>query len=162
MAKLYDVELYFAKLGKPNGKFNKENPTWELQIRTTDKEKKKEWEALGLAVKAVVPDEGDTYFRVNLKKKSIKSDGSPNDPVKLIDGKLRPIDPDTIGNGSIGNIRIFEYEYKHPTKGTTKGFTLMTVQITKHIVYTPKPREDDFAEADYERAYDESSEEDVF
>jgi hypothetical protein len=163
MAKLYDVEIYFAKLGKPNGKFNKENPTWELQIRTTDKEKKKEWEAIGLTVKAIVPDDGDTYFRANLKKKSIKSDGTPNEPVKLIDGKLRPIDPNTIGNGSIGNIRVFEYEYKDPMGATKKGFTLMTVQLTKHIVYTPRISEDDFGETEYEREFSSNeTNDDVF
>jgi hypothetical protein len=163
MAKLYDVEIYFAKLGKPNGKFNKENPTWELQIRTTDKEKKKEWEAIGLTVKAIVPDDGDTYFRANLKKKSIKSDGTPNEPVKLIDGKLRPIDPNTIGNGSIGNIRVFEYEYKDPMGVTKKGFTLMTVQLTKHIVYTPRISEDDFGETEYEREFSSNeTDDDVF
>ena len=151
MALIKNVEIYFAKLNpkRPNPKFNKENPTWEVQIRTTDKEKKKEWETLNLAVKAVVPDEGVPYYRVNLRKKSIKEDGDNSSPVSVVDGKLNPIDPDSIGNGSIGNIRVFQYEY---TNAGNKGIAsvLMGMQLTKHIVYTPQARDDDFEETDTE------------
>ena len=41
---LKDVELWYTKLDPryPNARFNKQNPTWECQIRTTDKDQKKE------------------------------------------------------------------------------------------------------------------------
>lgn len=141
-----DCEIYFTKLDpkRPSARFNKKNPTWELQIRTTDKAKKKEWEAMNLPVKAVVPDDDQLpYFRVNLRKKSIKSDGEPASPVKIVDGGLNDIDPNSIGNGSRGNIRVFQYEYDNEgSKGIAS--VLMAIQLTKHIVYTPGPREDDF------------------
>jgi len=151
MAIIKNVQIYFAKLNpnRPNPKFNKKNPTWELQLRTSDKVQKAEWEKLGLAVKAVIPEEGAPYYRVNLKKKSIKEDGSPSSVVSVIDGKLKPIDPDTIGNGSVANIRIFQYEYTNEGK---KGIAsvLMAVQLTKHLVYTAPPRDDDFEETETE------------
>lgn len=152
MAIIRDCEIWFAKLDpkRPNAKFNKKNPTWECQIRTISKEVKKQWEAMNLAVKAVVPDEGAPYFRVNLRKKSIKEDGEAASPVKVVNGHLEEIDPNTVGNGSVGNLRIFQYEY--PKEGGGKGIAsvLMGVQVTKHIVYKPKPRDDDFDMTDTE------------
>jgi hypothetical protein len=147
MALLTDCELWFLRCdpARPNNKFDKENPTWEVQIRTTDKTQKKEWEALSLPMKAMVPDEGPPYFRVNLKKSSIKKDGTPAAPVKIVDGDLNEIDPNTIGNGSVGNIRIFQYDYpKKEGGGTGIATILMAIQITKHIEFERRPREDEF------------------
>jgi hypothetical protein len=147
-----DCELWFAKLDpkRPNNKFNKANPTWEVQIRTTDKAVKKLWEELELPVKAVVPDEGAPYFRVNLRKKSTKEDGEAASPIKVVNGKLEDMDPNSIGNGSIGNVRIFQYEYPKKDGGKGAASVLMGIQVTKHIVYTPKPRNDEFQEAEME------------
>jgi hypothetical protein len=147
MAILENVELWFAKINpkRPNARFNKKNPTWECQIRTYDKEQKKEWETVGLKVKDVIPDkDGEKpYYRVNLRKKSIKEDGEPSSFVKLVDGDLEPVDPDTIGNGSLGNVRIYQYEYENEgEKGVAS--ILMGIQLTKHIIYKMPPREDEF------------------
>ena len=148
MAILKNCEIHFAKLDpkRPNSKFNKKNPTWELQLRTYSKEQKKEWEALNLGVKVIMPDDDDEkpFFRVNLRKKSIKENGEASEPVRVVNGALENIDPNTIGNGSIAHVRIFQYEY--PKEGGGKGIAtvLMGIQLVKHIVYTPKPREDDF------------------
>jgi hypothetical protein len=153
MAIIKDCEIWFAKLDpkRPNAKYNKENPTWECQIRTTSKEVKKLWESLNLSVKAVVPDEGAPYFRVNLRKKSVKEDTEKASPVKVVNGALEDIDPNTLGNGSIGNIRIFQYEYpKNGGKERGIASVLMGIQVTKHIVYKAKPRDDDFEMTDTE------------
>lgn len=164
MAIIKNAELWFAKLDpkRPSAKFNKKNPTWELQIRTQDKAVKKAWEELGLAVKAVVPDEGAPYFRVNLRKKSIKEDGDAASPIKVVNGHLEDVDPNSIGNGSVGNVRIFQYEY--PKEGGGKGIAsvLMGVQVTKHVVYKPKPRDDDFDMTDTEVVEEAEGDEDAF
>ena len=143
-----NCELYFAKLdpARPSAKYNKKNPTWELQIRTTDREIKQEWLNMGLNVKPVVPDVGEPYFRVNLRKKSIKEDGEKASPVNVVNAQLEPIDERSIGNGSIGNVRIFQYEYPKDTGGKGIASVLMGVQVIKHLVYTPKPRFDEFEE----------------
>jgi hypothetical protein len=147
-----NASIWFAKLDpkRPNNKFNKTNPTWECQIRTESKEVKKEWEAMNLPVKAIVPDEGPPYFRVNLRKKSIKVDKEPASPVKVVNGALEEIDPNTIGNGSVGNIRIFQYDYTKKDGSPGVVSVLMGVQITKHIVYKAKPRGDEFASTETE------------
>lgn len=152
MSILKDQEVWFVKCNptRPNKKFNKANPTWECQIRTSNKEVRKQWEELLLPIKAIMPDEGPAYWRVNLKKKTIKADGENASPVDVVNGAREPIDPDTIGNGSIANIRIFQYEY--PKEGGGKGVTavLMGIQVKKHIVYVPKARDDDFEDTDTE------------
>jgi hypothetical protein len=110
--------------------------------------------AAGIKVTAVRSDEEGPidYWRANLRKKSIKADGEAADPPKVINGKMKSIDPNTIGNGSIGNVRIFQYDYKDKESGVAgKATVLMGVQVTNHIVYTPKERndDDDFGETDY-------------
>ena len=152
MSIIKNAEVWFAKLDpkRPNAKFNKQNPTWECQIRTTDKEQKKEWDEMGLIVKPVLPDDGVPYWRVNLRKKSIKKDGEPASPIKVVNGELDEVDPNTIGNGSICNLRVFQYDYTK--KDGTPGLVsvLMGVQVVKHLVYKPKPRGDEFSMTDTE------------
>jgi hypothetical protein len=154
-----DCELWFLQVNpkRPNKTFNPENPTWECQIRTQDKAVKKMWEEMHLPVKAIVPDEGAPYFRVNLRKKTIKSDGEKATPVKIINGELEEIDPDTVGNGSIGNVRIFQYEY---SKGGMKSMAsvLMGIQVTKHVMYKRKARDDDFQMTETETVGEDNAE----
>jgi hypothetical protein len=73
----------------------------------------------------------------------VKRNGEAQNPVTLVGGDLSAIDPNTLGNGSIGNVRLYQYDYDVNGK---KGIAsmLMAVQITTLKEYTPKPREDDF------------------
>lgn len=146
-----NAEIWYTKLDpkRPNKNMDKEKPTWELQIRTKDKAVKKEWEEKNLNVKLVDDEKEGIYYRVNLKKKAVKADGSEASPVRVVDGKLNNIDPTTIGNGSIGNLRLFQHDYEYKGK---KGIAsvLMALQLVKHIVYTPKDFGDDFEEAETE------------
>jgi hypothetical protein len=158
MAIIKNVELHFAKLNpkRPNATFNKENPTWELQLRTSSLEQKKEWDNLSLKPKLIVYKEGEEnegepiltesgkkQWRVNLRKRSKDKDGNPAAAVKVVNGSLEEIDPDTIGNGSIAHVRIYQYEYD--SAGEKKVATvLMALQLVKHIVYEAAPRDDEF------------------
>lgn len=150
MSILENCELHYCKLDpeRPSSQLNKKNPTWELQIRTTDKSQVDEWRAHGITVKAVRKDNDEEgpieYWRANLRKRSIKADGSDAPPPEVVDGDLNAIDPNTIGNGSIGNIRIYNYDYRDKETGQSgTAAILMGVQLTTHIVYTPKERDDD-------------------
>lgn len=152
MSILNDCELFFVRCvpDRPNAKFSPENPTWECQIRTSKKEQKKEWETLGLKVATVDPDEGPVYYKVNLKKGIKKKDGSPADPVKVVDGVLQAIDPGSIGNGSIGNVRIFQYDGKLKDGTPKKSSLLMGIQVTTLVKYVRKEgtgEREDFADA---------------
>lgn len=142
MAIIKNVELWYPRLDpkRPNNRFNKERPTWEVQIRTKDKKVKAEWTKLNLRPKTVEDDSG-VFYSVTLRKKSKKADGSDNEPVRVVNGSLESINPVSIGNGSVGNIRIFQYEY-----GEEKNIAnmLMSIQVTKLKEYVPKPSDDEF------------------
>lgn len=142
MAIIKNVELWYPRLDpqRPNARFNKDRPTWEVQIRTSDKKVKAEWTKLNLKPKTVDADDG-IFYSVTLRKKSKKADGSPNDPVRVVNGSLEPIDPRSIGNGSVGNIRVFQYEYGEDKKIANM---LMSIQVTKLKEYVPKPSDDEF------------------
>jgi len=152
MAIISNAQLWYTKLDpkRPNARFDKANPSWEVQIRTESKEVRKEWEALGLKVMAVIPDEDDAkpYYKCNLRKRKFRADGSESEAPDVVDGNLNPVDPNTIGNGSIGNIRIYQY----PSK-TEKGklvAVLMRIQLVKHIVYQHSEPDDEFEVTDTE------------
>ena len=154
MALLKDCELWYARLvpDRPNKKYNRENPTWEVQIRTYDVKQKKEWEAQGVKLTAVVPEDGGKpYWKTMLKKNIFKKSGEPNDPIEIKAGNLTSkVDPATIGNGSRGNVQIWQREYTPAEGGLKIANTLSGVQLTRHKKYTPKPRDDDFEEAEME------------
>jgi len=148
MAILNDCEIYFAKLdpAKPSPKMNPKNPTWEIQIRTKSKAQATEWKEHGLRVTPVREDDDGPvlYYRANLRKKSIKADGEDGKAPDVIDGDMNKVDPNSIGNASVGNVRIFQYDYTDRESGQKgKASVLMGVQLTKHILYVPKPRNDD-------------------
>lgn len=166
MALLKNCEMHYLKCDpkRPNASFNKENPTWELQIRTSNLEQKTEWEKLGLKPKLIIgkegePNEGEAIltedgkkqWRVNLKKKSINSkDKEPATPVKVVGGNLDDIDPNTVGHGSIGHVRIYQYEFVNAKKENAVTNVLMAIQVVKQVVFKPKDRDDDFEAEDME------------
>jgi hypothetical protein len=171
MAIIKNAQLWYTKLdpARPNGRMDPKNPSWELQIRTNDPAQKKEWEEQGLKLKLMVQKEGATndagediagevildasgkkQWRANLKKKSINKEGKASGPVELVNGALQPVDPNSIGNGSIGHVRVFQYEYTKKESGDKAiASVLMGVQLKRHIVYVQKPGET-FEEGDTE------------
>jgi len=146
---LSDVELFFAKLApaNPNSRFDKDNPTWEVQIRTKDKAVAKHWKENNLRV---TPDENDDgmFYRTNLKKKSKKRDGSDMAPVNVVAGDLSPVDAATVGNGSIANLSVFQYDYSVNGKEGIASM-LMGVQVTTLNEYTPRPNDGGFAPTEF-------------
>lgn len=166
MPLLRNVEVYFVRLDpkKPVKSLTKGNKQWSLQVRTSNKDIKKEWEDLGIKVKTPMIEDEKTgvpafagYWTANFSRKSKKSDPNQkdpslwedNEPVEVIDGKRRPVDPTTIGNGSIANIRVYRREYK--IEGVDRvGFTLMALQLVSLKLYTQQPFEDDFDDEEYD------------
>ena len=127
-----NVELNWAKLDadKPVSPFG--TSQWEVQIATTDSAVAEEWKKNHLNVK-----EKDGKFMVGLKKKAVKADGNPAQPVKVVDGKLQPLDSRTIGNGSTGNVILFQRPYE--MQGRKGVSTMLTgVQVTGLVEYAPQ------------------------
>lgn len=165
MAMFKNCPIYYVKCDpkRPNAQYNKANPTWEVQLRTTDPAQKDEWIKGGLKAKLMVYKEGheqegepikdefgNKQWRVNLKKKSIAKDGTKAAPVAIMTGGLEPMDPNTIGNGSLANVRVFQYTFSGKDGQPASANVLMAIQLKKHKVYTPKAHDDDFEEEDME------------
>lgn len=130
-----DVILNWAKLDKPVAPFGTEQ--WEIQIMAPKKRMKE------LSQFGKVKDQGDGFVSVNLKKKAEKRDGSAAQKVRVVDANKKPIDPNTIGNGSKGNVIVLqnEYEIKGPKGNVTKSGTstmLTAVQVTELKIYERK------------------------
>ena len=149
MAILKNCEMHWIKCDpkNPDRTFEKTG-MWTVQLRTTDPEQRKEWADNGLKPKLQIHREGDEegmpmltpegkkQWRVNLQKRCFKRNGEAAEPVKIVNGKLEDLDSRTVGNGSIGNIRV--YQYDSTTKEGEKVSILMAIQVTKHVVYEPR------------------------
>lgn len=143
MTILKNVEVRFAQLNpeKPSTKIKKSG-RWSIQIFTRSRDQAKEWRDLNIKVKMNEDDSG-VFYTANIARNVVKTDGTKAEAPKVVNGNLVGIDPNTIGNGSICNIRIFQYEYtfKNEDGSTVEGIAtiLMAVQVIKHIVYHRKP-----------------------
>lgn len=143
---LSDVEVYWVKCDpeNPAPAFEESGrPKWEIQIRTESATQNKAWKEAGIATK-VKEDESTgerLYWYATLRKPAVKADGTPAKPIKFVDGNLDPVDPNTVGNGSRCNIRVFAVPYEIKSKGkvTKSGISNMPtdVQVLLHKVYTP-------------------------
>lgn len=123
-----DAELNWARLDKPVSPFGTEQ--YELQVATSDKGVAKEWKANHLNVK-----EKDGKFIVSLKRKARKANGEDNGAPKVLNADLSAFDSSTmIGNGSIGNVKVYQYPYDVAGRQGT-GSSLTAVQIITLVEY---------------------------
>lgn len=124
-----NVELNWAKLVTPVSPFG--SAQYELQIATTDEAVANEWKENHLNVK-----QKDGKFTVSLKRKAMKADGSDNGAPRVVGADAQPIaDAGKIGNGSRGNVIVFQYEYNAAGRSGIAS-SLTAVQVTELEVYT--------------------------
>ena len=123
-----DAELNWARLGNPVSPFG--TPQWELQVSTDSQDIANAWSANFLNVK-----EKDGKFVVSLKRKAVKADGSPMNPVRVVDSAKNPFENRTqIGNGSKGNVIVWQAPYEvQGRKGISNSLT--AVQVTDFVEY---------------------------
>ena len=170
MALLKNCEVHHVKCDpeRPSGRFSKTNPRWELQMRTSDPAQREEWAANGLKPKlivgkagteeegvAVLTADGKKQWRVNLSKKSKNRKGEAAPPVEVVNGAREPINPNTIGNGSICNVRIYPYDFTNADGEKAQAAVLMGIQVTKHKVFNRPVHDDEFGMEDTETIIDD-------
>lgn len=126
-----NVELNWAKLVTPVSPFGQAQ--YELQIATTNKAQAEEWKANHLNVKP--PKEGSESFTVSLKRKAMKADGSDNGAPRVVGSDAQPIDAGKLGNGSTGNVIIYQMYYKNAGREGISN-SLTAVQVTDFQEYT--------------------------
>jgi len=122
-----DVHFYYAKLDKPVSPFGTE--IYDMQVRFP-KERIKEMTAYGK-----VREVEDGNFAINITRKAKNSKGQKT-PVRVVDTEKNPI-KDLIGNGSSGNIIVYQYDWEVSGRTGTKTI-LIAVQVTNLIKYVPQ------------------------
>ena len=130
---LTNVTLNWARLDTPAQNPFGGEPSWEVQVVFDSKEAAEAAKADGLNIK-----EKDGQFVASLRRKSVTKDGSPMEPVRVVDAAKAPIEAEgrrKIGNGSKGNVIVWcaPYEYAG-RKGITSSLT--AVQVTDLVEYS--------------------------
>lgn len=130
---LTNVTLNWARLDTPAENPFGGDPSWEVQAVFDNMESANIARENGINVK-----EKDGQAFASLRRKSVTKDGSPMDPVRVVDGSKAPMDSAArrkIGNGSKGNIIVWcaPYDYRG-RKGITASLT--AVQVTDLVEYT--------------------------
>lgn len=130
-----DVELFYTKLAQPANPFGTEQ--WEAQIRTNDKSAADSWKKdFYLNVKE---NKEEGYWFSNLTRGLYRKDkgkitDQKNSPPDVVDSQRQPMDPNTIGYGSKGAVRIFQAPYKFNGREGVST-TLSAVQVTELVPY---------------------------
>lgn len=134
--RINDVELNWAKLTKPVSPFGVMQ--YELQIATTDKTVADEWSANHLNVKSELDKETKQptgKFIASLKRKAFKADQSDNGAPTVVGADAQPIDASKLGNGSRGNVIIYQMYYKNAGREGISS-SLTAVQVAEFKEYT--------------------------
>jgi hypothetical protein len=128
-----DVELHWAKLDAPVDPFKTGEKVWEVQIRTDDENVAKSW-AKDYFINAKKDDEG--HWKANIKRKELNRKGESNQPPVVLGRDNQPMPSGNIGNGSIGDLKLFQYPYDVAGR---KGVSSMlsAVRVTDLKEYTP-------------------------
>lgn len=125
-----NAELFWAKLDKPVSSFG--GPlAYEIVAQTADEAVANEWKGMNLNVKKIAKD-GKDIFKVSLKRKDTNKAGDKNPAPEVIfeDPNVDPtaVSARDIGNGSIGHIRCFQYDYNvQGRSGTATQFNAVKI-----------------------------------
>src|SRR5210317_221358 len=126
-----NVNFYYAKLDKPVSPFGTE--IYDLQVRFP-KERIQEMSAYGK-----VRQVEDGNYAINITRKAMNAKKQKT-PVRVVDGNKNPI-KDLIGNGSFGNIIVYQYDWAVSGR-TGRKTVLIAVQVTDLIKYVPETEVD--------------------
>ncbi len=140
-----NVELHWNKLGtKIDQGFDGNSPAWTTEMRTRDKDQSENWKAAGLNVKTK-DDEDGLFWACTVKKPTHTKDGRPQVAPPVVGKDKMPFaDPDSIGNGTVANIKIHTFDYNYNGREGV-GFRLDAIQIIDLVEFSGgKPAVDYF------------------
>lgn len=130
-----DVFLNWMKLNPKQTVNPFGTPQWEGQLATDDDAKAAELIANHVPMKHGPTFAEDNMWIGSVKRKEFKANGENNGPVRVVDSTKQPLDGTTIGNGSKGNVIVFQYPYDTAgRKGIANSLT--AIQVTDLVEYT--------------------------
>jgi len=142
---LKNLTVVFPSLAKARDYKGDKNFKWNVQCATQDPEiiaKLKEYE---IRTKKWEDKEGELILKnnkpftvFNLTLKETNYNGEKNSPPEVVDRFTKPLNPATLGVGSIINAAVLFW-----TKDEKKGVTLRKVQVID-LVHYEAPEEDEF------------------
>lgn len=105
---IFQGKAKWAKVvGEPSWGYEDKFKEWSIDIYV-DAETEAKLKAEGLGKKLKNKGNG-TY--ITLKRKELKFDGTPNQPIRIVDHRGNPWDSRKIGNGSTVNVNIVINEH---------------------------------------------------
>lgn len=130
-------QLMWARIvGKPYTS-NYGNSEWSVDVKLTPKTKK-QLLSLGVPADKIRHDDKGNYDFIQFKRAGLKRDGSPAQPIAIVDDQVEPWDQSKlIGNGSLAKVRFALNERKDPRTG--RSFlkpSIVAMQILEHVPYT--------------------------
>ena len=147
MAIINNVEIHWVKCdpARPERYQNKGPAKFSVQIRVKDKKTKESLEKdYGFKFSPMEDKDGKLVYKTSLSRYAFQSDKDGNEdvtklnkPVNVILADGTPVDPNTVGNGSIANISFF-------TKEDKSGRTLKGIQVMKLFKFEARGDEDEF------------------
>jgi len=157
MTIIKDATIFWLKADPNNpvkiGDDNDGNPRmgWEVELRTEDKAEANRWRKEYNAtkhVKAVREDKDDEesavlFYRWKFRRNQFKANGQESNPPEVLRGDTGEAfsDPKIVGNGSVGDVRIFTREFTHD--GVTKHVHYFLGLSVKELHrYVPQPKEE--------------------
>jgi hypothetical protein len=150
MAIINNIEIHWVKCdpSKPERFQGKGPAKFSVQLRVKDKKVKEALEKdYGFKFSPMEVDDKVVY-KTSISRYAFGSgaDGNedltkPNKPVNVILKDGTPLDPNTVGNGSIANVSFYVKEDK--SSRTLKG-----IQVSKLFKFEPRVSEDEFELSD--------------
>jgi hypothetical protein len=115
-------------LGEPVWGYENKFKEWSIDVYV-DEETEKRLKAEGLGSK--LKDKGNGTY-ITFKRKELKQDGSPNQPIRIVDHKGEAWNPkQKIGNGSIVNVNFAINEFGK----NQKSANILSLQVWELVKY---------------------------
>jgi hypothetical protein len=115
-------------IGEPAWGYENKFREWSIDVYLDpDTVKKLKAEGLGQKIK----DKGNGEY-ISFKRKELKADGTPNQPIRVVDHHGEPWDNRKIGNGSTVNVNFVVNEYKPGQKIAS----ILSLQVWDYVPYT--------------------------
>lgn len=114
-------------IGEPSWGYENKFKEWSIDVYPNEEGLAKLIaEGLGKKLK----DNGNGKY-ITFKRKELKQDGSPNNPIRIVDHRGQPWDSRKIGNGSTVNVNFVTNEYGK----NEKGANIMSLQVWDYVPY---------------------------
>ncbi len=138
----------WAKIvGDPSWGYENKFKEWSIDVYVDEATAEK---LVNEGLKDKLKDKGNGVY-ISFKRKEFKPDGSPNQPIRIVDHRGNPWDGRKIGNGSTVNVNFAVNEYK-PGQNNAN---ILSLQVWDLVAYEggdfPVREGDDAPEDDWSK-----------